>query len=399
MRNLKIPRMGPRRRDGLPTNPGSNFYITMGNASYLVTAGIARYAGSFTSSEQWMSLMAFEESQQRGYSQNTGMGPTGAYTIHPQQAMGHQPFGQSYPRTHWIGNEDGSQGQSGSFNLNHANNSYQGHASGPILLPQQSTHGAPAGRLPNLRSEHRPSEPQWQVTQQPDLSNPASQWMGSSNLPQLYFGSQHTSQAMGNATSNMAPQSSHFSDPSILNREPSGSLTGLEPLHESFNTHSGGQSQSPMQYPPDGSHSQQDASFYQQGFSGPSPGAHSAQAYQSQPSSAHGQYHSTSMARAQSGPGFGALGFPAVPDTHGNAHQYQNPLVQVGAQQYLPQQQADHPGATQQYHPGPSTVQQGQRPGASASSRIATSDPQFVSGPWASSTPPTSGAGRPPQQG
>lgn len=343
--------------------------------------------------------MAFEESQQRGYSQNAGMGPTGAYTIHPQQSMGQQAFGQPYPRTHWVGNEDGSQGRSGSFNLNHANNSYQGHDPGLIPLPQQSAHGAPTGRLSNLRYEDRPPEPQWQVTQQPDLSNPASQWMGSSNLPQLYFGSQYTSQNIGNSTGNMAPQSSHSSDPSILNSGPSGGRTGLEPLHESFNIHSGGQSQPSMQHPLTGSHSRQDASFYQQGFADPSAGAYSAQAYQSQPSSAHGQYHSTSMARAQSGPGFGALSFPAVPDTHGNAHQYQNPLVQVGAQQYLPQQHADHPGTTHQYHPGPSTVQQGQGPGGSASSRIATSESQFVNGPWASSTPPTSEAGRPPQQG
>ncbi|KAJ5290651.1 uncharacterized protein N7443_010904 [Penicillium atrosanguineum] len=339
------------------------------------------------------------ESQQRGYSQNTGMGPTGAYSNHPQQVMGQQAFGQPYLRTHWVGNGDGAQGQSGSYNLDHTNNPYQGHAPGPIPFRQQSAQGAAAGHLPNPGSEHRPSEPAWQVSHQPVLSNPGSQWTGSSNLPQLYFGSQYTPQAMGSSTSNMAPQSSHFSNPLNLSGEPSDGRTGPEPMHGSFNTHSGGQLQSPMGYPLDGSHSQQVASFYQQGFSDQAAGAHSAQGYQSQPSSAHGQYHSTSMARAQSGPGFGALGFPAVPDTHGNSHQYQNPLVQVGAQQYLPQQQADHLGATHQYHPGPPTVQQGQRSGAPASSRIATSDPQFISGPWASSTPPSSGAGQPSQQG
>ncbi|KAJ6116013.1 hypothetical protein N7523_006430 [Penicillium sp. IBT 18751x] len=337
---------------------------------------------------------------QRSYSQNMGMGPTGAHSFHPQHVMGQQAFGQPYPGTHWVGHGDGSQGRSEFFNQSHPDSSYQGHGlKEQVQFPQQvGAHGNPAGHLHNLRPEHRPHEPQWQTTQQPALSNPPSQWMGSSNLPQFYPGSQYTSQAIGNSSSNMAPQSSHFSDPSLSNSESSGSRTGQEPMHKSFNTNPGGQLQSPMGYSPDESHAQQDASLYRKGFSDLASGARSAQAYQSQPSSAHGHYHSTSMARTQSGPGFAALGFPAAPDTHGNAHQYQNPLVQVGAQQYLPQQQADHPRTTHQYHPGSSTGQQGQQSGASTSSRIARSDPVFVSGPWASSTPPTSRAGRPPQQ-
>ncbi|KAJ5132984.1 hypothetical protein N7448_007142 [Penicillium atrosanguineum] len=323
------------------------------------------------------------ESQQRGYSQNTGMGPTGAYSNHPQQVMGQQAFGQPYLRTHWVGNGDGAQGQSGSYNLDHTNNPYQGHAPGPIPFRQQSAQGAAAGHLPNPGSEHRPSEPAWQVSHQPVLSNPGSQWTGSSNLPQLYFGSQYTPQAMGSSTSNMAPQSSHFSNPLNLSGEPSDGRTGPEPMHGSFNTHSGGQLQSPM-----GKASQ----IKLQGHILHRAISRSLRVHTGNTTVLAWHEHNLDLALARSA-------FPLSPIRTAILTSIRTPLVQVGAQRYLPQQQADHLGATHQYHPGPPTVQQGQRSGAPASSRIATSDPQFISGPWASSTPPSSGAGQPSQQG
>lgn len=377
----------------MQTKPDSISHMTMDNNSHLVTVDMARYAGSSSSREEWMSLMV-GELQHRVHSQNTGLGPAGVYPNHLQHPMGQHAFGQSYPRTNWVGDGDSSQGRLGSFNPEHINNPYQGHAPGPVPFLQQSVHGAPAGHLPTLRSEQHPPEPQWQASQQPFFSNSASQWPGSSNLSHPYFSSQYAAQAIGPSSSRMAPQSSHFSDPSILNGDPSGNRTGLEPMHGSLNTHSGGQGQSSMGYPPGGSHSQPGTSSHQQGFSDPAAGAHAAQGRQSQPSSAHGQYHSTSMVPAQSGPGFAPLGFPGVPDAHSNAHQYQNPLVQVGGHQYLPQQQPSHHGTAYHYHPRQSTVHQSQHSNALASSRTSSSDPQFVSGPWASSTPPSSGAGQ-----
>ena len=335
-----------------------------------------------------------------------GMGPTGAYLSHAQQVMGQQTFGQNYPRTHWGSSGDATHGQSGPFNAEHIGDPYGGHAPGSMPFLQQSVQGVPASRMPNLQSEHDPPEPQWQVSQHPGLSNPGSQWVGSSGLSQPFFASQYAPQATESSAGNIAPQSSHFSNLSTLNGEPGGGRPGLQPMHGSFPTPSVGSmdnGQSSMGYPLARNHSQQGASFQQPGFSDPTATAHSSQGYQSQPSTSHGQYHSTSMARAQSGPGFASLGFPAVPDAHGNAHQYQNPLVQVGARQYLPQQQASHHDMAHQYHPGVPTGHQNQGSGAPAatSSRIATSDSQFVSGPWASSTgtPSISGPGQPSKQG
>jgi hypothetical protein len=67
----------------------------------------------------------------------------------------------------------------------------------------------------------------------------------------------------------------------------------------------------------------------------------------------------------------------------------------------LPQQHVSHHSAAPQYPSGTSTAHHNQQSAAPVSSRIATSDPQFVSGPWASSTatPPTSGQNQPSQQG
>lgn len=98
---------------------------------------------------------------------------------------------------------------------------------------------------------------------------------------------------------------------------------------------------------------------------------------------------------------------PSIPyhqgSAHGGAQHYQNPIVQAAVQHYLPQQpqsstQSDVNNQHRaNYHPhsSQSTIHQGQWTTSASASRIAASDPQFVSGPWASSTPPTSG---PPQQ-
>jgi len=339
-----------------------------------------------------VSLMVLKESQHRGSSGNTGMGSAGVFPGHLHQSMGQQAFAQPYPRTHW--------GRSGS--AEHITDPYQGHALGPMPFLQRSAHGAPASHIPNVGFEHHLPEPQWRVPQQPVLSNSTSQWTGSSNLSQPLFVSQYASQGSGQSAGNLAPQSLQFSNHSILDGNPNAS--GFEPMHESFARHPDGSmdhSNPSMEYPLARSHSQHGASYHQQGFPDPAAMVHPPQGYQSQPSSSRGEYHSTSMARAQSGPGFGSLGFPAVPDAHGNAHEYQNPLVQVGAQQYLPKQHASHHGIAHQYYAASPTAHQGQRSDAPASVRIAPSDSQFVSGPWASSTatPPSPGLGRPSQQG
>lgn len=107
------------------------------------------------------------------------------------------------------------------------------------------------------------------------------------------------------------------------------------------------------------------------------------------------QYESTGMGRTQSGPDRKPLGFPATIETQGDAKNYQNPLVQAGVQQYLPRQLGLHPtdgrdyrSAGQSYPVSIASSNRDPHSRSNISSRTAVSDPQFVSGPWASSTPP-----------
>lgn len=111
-------------------------------------------------------------------------------------------------------------------------------------------------------------------------------------------------------------------------------------------------------------------------------------------STAFSQYHSTAMGRTQSGPGGNSLGFPATPETQGNAQNYRNPLVQAGVQQYIHQQQTGYfsgaslhhgPASSRQAEPSPS--HQGEWSNTNIPLRTAAPDPQFVSGPWASPIP------------
>lgn len=100
------------------------------------------------------------------------------------------------------------------------------------------------------------------------------------------------------------------------------------------------------------------------------------------------------MGRTQSGPGGNSLGFPATSETQGNAQNYRNPLVQASVQQYIPQQQTGYFGGTSLHHDPvsfrqaePPTSHQEEWSSTNMPLRTAASDPQFVSGPWASPTP------------
>lgn len=121
---------------------------------------------------------------------------------------------------------------------------------------------------------------------------------------------------------------------------------------------------------------------------------------------AQGQYESTSMGRTQSGPDMKPLGFPATTETQRDAQNYQNPLVQAALQQYLPQRHSLHAtrgndprGAGQPHQVSTPSSSRNQWTGTNTSLRTAASDPQFVSGPWASSTPPTHVPPQPPRYG
>ncbi|KAJ6141339.1 hypothetical protein N7470_010235 [Penicillium chermesinum] len=107
------------------------------------------------------------------------------------------------------------------------------------------------------------------------------------------------------------------------------------------------------------------------------------------------QYPAMHMARTESGTGFSSMVFPRTSDSHG-AHYYQDPIIQTGIHQYAPPKpQQGHVTHANDFSGVvyPSTEdhmeQQHEPPGTGPSRpRTASSHPQFVSGPWASSTPP-----------
>lgn len=114
-------------------------------------------------------------------------------------------------------------------------------------------------------------------------------------------------------------------------------------------------------------HPHQNDMYSREAGYGTNPAAHSSSHIHPSPSAAYNQYQSTSMGRTQSGPGMHALGFHATPETHGNAQNYQNPLVKAGLQQYLPRQHTGcandssaHPSHGHTYQAGGSAGHQGQ---------------------------------------
>lgn len=117
----------------------------------------------------------------------------------------------------------------------------------------------------------------------------------------------------------------------------------------------------------------------------------------------HGHVHGASL--TQPGTAISSHTVLGAPTLQTGPQYYQNPLVQAGVNRYLPSQIHQpssgtvYTGTAQQHNAYPG--QGDRRPAGDSNpgvgpvlepSRTAASDPQFVSGPWASSsTPPTSG--------
>lgn len=185
----------------------------------------------------------------------------------------------------------------------------------------------------------------------------------------------------------------------------SGSLGYSQPFYNTYSTAQGAESalgsfvghSLPPANPQHSKYAQQQAPY---GTAVQQPSSH---LYPSS-SAAYSRYHSTSMGRTQSGPGVHSLGFPATPETQGNAQNYRNPLVEAGIQQYIPQQHTGypssgsvHPGLGHSHQAGPSRGRQDEWLSTNMPLRTAASDPQFISGPWASSTPPPGESPRAPR--
>lgn len=258
-----------------------------------------------------------------------------------------------------------------------------------------------------------PSQPAWQLgeheTKSSHLPQPSSDHYNLSSLAGPFYGSQPMPQTSGQHPGESTSRSSQPSIPYHLGSVHGGSQVDMQQRRDSLSTQPQGnanQGNNIASHPLSRSQSHQSAGFQHDQQDGLATGSHaqpSVHDYGPRLSNGQSSYQSTDMSRIQPGPGFNSMVFPVAPSAHGGAQHYQNPIVQAAVQHYLPQQpqsstQSDVNNQHRaNYHPhsSQSTIHQGQWTTSASASRIAASDPQFVSGPWASSTPPTSG---PPQQ-
>lgn len=257
------------------------------------------------------------------------------------------------------------------------------------------------------------SQPQWQPeghsTKSSHAPQPSSNHYSLSTLSQPFYGSSPISQARGQHPGELTSRPSQLSNPSHSGSTYSGYQEEIQHPRGSLSAHSYAdkdQATSVASLPLSRSQSHQSAGLEHHQLDGLAARANaqpSLHDHGPQQSNAQNSYHSTDISRMQPNPGFNSMGFPAAPSTHGGAQNYQNPIVQAGVQHYLPPQpqSSTHNDAVSQhgahYHQQSSQlpVHRGSWVISTSASRIASSDPQFVSGPWATSAPPTSG---PPQQ-
>jgi hypothetical protein len=315
----------------------------------------------------------------------------------------------------WGGNAGTSQTHAGGYTQQHPPGSHSGFAlsSQHSQPPVNNIEAAMAqSHLSGINSVP-PPEPQWHPIQQPLVSNVPTESVSTgfgSTTSQPIYRSYPTPHTVGASPRELASRSSQSSNPShsgsdfTYSRENSQSMHGSQPMHlpreiESIPTEAA-QAMSRA-------HSQQASVLQPQLSHTPGSITQSPHAYQPQPPppTSHGQYQATSMSPKQPGPGFNSTGYSA-PEFQSGVPNYQNPLVQAGMHQYLPspqqthfKQQAASPlvGPTQPLQSeGPPGYQNQWDTPASIGVRSAASDPQFVSGPWAS-TPPTSGPPQPPR--
>ncbi|KAJ5167700.1 uncharacterized protein N7482_003294 [Penicillium canariense] len=326
----------------------------------------------------------------------------GAATVFPSHG---QPLVQSHQQPTWGNHTQITQAHPSGPSASHSAESYRRFGDS-----QQACHMSaypssidyPENQLPRL-STFLPPQPKWQLEEHhanprhaPEI--PSGNY-ASSTLSQPYFNSYTTPQTTVQSPPNFASSSTQSSNPSHPGSAFSGSQEGLQHPQSTFSAHSHAstdQANVPAEHPLSQSHSHQSFGFQQDPQT-------SLRGYPPQSLNDQGSYQSTSMSRTHSGAGFNSMVLLTTPEFHGGARYYQNPLIQTGIHQYLPPQPeigtlnttSVHTGT--EYHPrgGQLSGYQGQWTNSAGGSRIAASDAQFVSGPWASSTPPTSG---PPTQ-
>lgn len=259
----------------------------------------------------------------------------------------------------------------------------------------------------------QPPQPQWQLGG--PHAKPSHVSLASSNhytlpgLSQPLYGSNTTAQTGGQHPGELPLSTTQSSFPSHPGNVYSGNQMEMQHSHGLVPAQSHANTNRATNIPGHSlsqSHSQKSMGFQHDQHGGLGAGSQvqpPLHEYGPRRSSTQSSYQNNTILQTQPGPGFNSMVFPTAPSAHGSAQYFQNPIVQAGVHHYLPHQPQSsmHNGTTNHcgsnYHPQTSQLppHQDQWTTSASASRIAASDIQFVSGPWASSTPPTSG---PPQQ-
>lgn len=257
-------------------------------------------------------------------------------------------------------------------------------------------------------SSHHSRQPQWQLearsTKSSNMSQPSSDHYSMSSLSQPFFGSSPFSQPSEQHTGELASRPSQSSSSSHPGSTYSGNHEETPQPRSSLAAYfyaDKTQVTSLAGHPLSRSQSQQSSGFPHDERKDRAAGSHaqpSSHDYGPQSSNGQNLYQNTCTSQMPPDSGFNSSRFPATQGTLGGAQHYQNPIVQAGVLHYLPQPQSgtQNDAISQHgthYHPQfrQAPLHQSSWVTSANGSRIAASDPQFVSGPWASLSPPTTG--------
>lgn len=259
---------------------------------------------------------------------------------------------------------------------------------------------------PAFSSPH-PQQPQWQLearsTKTSNMSQPSSDHYGMSSLSPPLFSSNSFSQPSKQHTGELTSRPSQLSTSS----HPTGSYSGnheetTQPRSSlaAYSLADKNQVTSLAGHLLSRSQSQQNSGFPHDQRKDLAAGSHvqpSMHDYGPHLSKGQNLYQNSCMSQMPPDSGFNSSRLAATQGTLGGAQHYQNPIIQAGVLHYLPSQpqsgiQNDainqhSPHYRPQFHQLP--LNQSPWVTSANGSRMAASDPRFVSGPWVSLSPPT----------
>lgn len=244
-----------------------------------------------------------------------------------------------------------------------------------------------------------PPEPQWHPSQQLFIANASTNLASASFSPSISQPLSQpypTPQTVEASPRELDSRSSESLNPSLSRGDITFSPETSQSTHDSFL----------MRYSRDyenilaGPGTSNSRTHSQQGTHVPLSAAQS-RGYQQNVPSSYSQYQSPSMSRTWSS-GNHSAGLSAS-EMHGGAPSYHDDLAQIEMRHHQSSEHINHkqvahhvPAASAHLQARSSLGYQNRRTDSPPiTSRSATSDPQFVSGPWAS-TPPASGVPQPP---